>query len=70
MGHNICKGMQYEIRPDSYAHRLLQIPTGTYDVYVGDWGWDDGDLYILVGDKRRKLKELDGLVQAWKGETK
>ncbi len=59
MGDNSIN-RKIKIDPNSYSTRLLGIKPGVYDVYVGDWGWDDGDLYIRTADgKKHKLKDLE-----------
>jgi|VirMetMinimDraft_7_1064189.scaffolds.fasta_scaffold00247_29 hypothetical protein len=52
-------GKKYEIKEDSFTHRLYGVPIGSYEVYVGEFGWDDGDMYIRVRDRKWKLKDLD-----------
>lgn len=36
-----------------YGHK-----PGTYTVKVGDWGWDDGDLFIETNIGKLKIKDI------------
>ena len=52
-------GKTCEIDPHHWIHTLFGVPTGEYPVYVGDYGWDDGDLYILdPSGVKWKLREI------------
>ena len=58
MTHNPT-GKVYRVEEHHWVHGLMGVPIGEYQVYVGDWGWDDGDLYILdPKGKKWKLREI------------
>lgn len=50
------EGKFYTVYEGDAATLLGAVP-GEYPVMVGDWGWDDGDLYIMAPSKF-KLRDL------------
>lgn len=52
------------LKPDCLWCQVYDVQPGTYEVFVGDWGWDDGDLYIITENKGRvktKYLGVDGV---------
>ena len=47
-----------EIEPQEALIFHLHLKPGVYPVYVGDYGWDDGDLYIRCQGKKFKLRDI------------
>ena len=43
---------------DDYQCGLYGHNPGTYEVFVGEYGWDDGDLYIRTNKGKLKLKDF------------
>lgn len=43
---------------DHHLVKMLGHKPGCYRVYVGDFGWDDGDLYIVTNVGKVKLKDI------------
>ena len=49
----------HTVEEHHWVHGLMGVPTGVYEVYVGDYGWDDGDLYIRdPKGKKWKVREI------------
>jgi hypothetical protein len=47
-----------ELKSGMCSVDMLGHPKGTYTVCVGDYGWDDGDLFIETQKGKLKLREL------------
>lgn len=54
----MCKERFVEVGEDNMYVSLLGLHTGKYTVHVGEYGWDDGDLFIESNIGRIKLREL------------
>jgi hypothetical protein len=51
-------GRKIEIEKACPHCSLLGVKPGVYEVLVGDYGWEDGDLYINTNKGKVKLKDL------------
>lgn len=51
-------GDRIELEKETPHCRLFGVKPGFYDVMVGDYGWDDGDLYINTNKGKVKLRDL------------
>lgn len=51
-------GRRIKITDEEPEVGLLGVKAGVYDVMVGDYGWDNGDLFIQTPTKRIALKNL------------
>ena len=52
-------GKRYKVEKHHWVHGLMGVPQGEYEVYVGDYGWDNGDLYIRdLENKKWVLKDI------------
>ena len=51
-------GDKIEIEKASPHCSLLGVKPGVYTVKVGDYGWDDGDLFVETNKGKIKLRDL------------
>ena len=52
------RGETYTLKPDTASVQLMGHKPGDYVVQVGDYGWDDGDLFIVTNKGKLKLRDI------------